>query len=74
MLQHRLQREHAAAAGRQSVVVVGFLFLLFVSSQMLPRRRVLARLGQGGGKWSLICHISTPFPPYSTLLGADRAG
>jgi len=61
---------------RQSVfVVVGFfllLFVSFVSSQMLPRRRVLARLGQGGGKWLLVCHIS-PFPPYSTLLGADRA-
>ena len=83
MLQHRLQREHAAAAGRQSVVgvavvvgFIGFLFLLLLlfSSEQLPRRRVLARLGQGGGKWSLICHISTPFPPYSTLLGADRAG
>ena len=68
---------------RQSVVgvavvvgFIGFLFLLLlllISSEQLPRRRVLARLGQGGGKWLLICHIS-PFPPYSTLLGADRAG
>ena len=75
MLQHRLQREHAAAAGRQSVVVVGFLFLLLLlfSSEQLPRRRVLARLGQGGGEWLLVCHVS-PFLPYSTLLGADRAG